>query len=102
MNRGTKNPAIGFIGYWLLPTERDRGLATRAVRLLATWAMAAMDLHELRLVTEPGNLRSQAVAERSGFVRVDGPPGRAEIDGRAQDSVVFVYPFGPAISPPTS
>ena len=59
----------GLVGYWLLAEARGRGLATRAVRLIAAWALNQLKLARLTLWTEPENTPSQRVAERSGFRR---------------------------------
>ena len=59
----------GRVGYWLLAEARGRGLATRAVRVLAGWALNELRLARLELWTEPENAPSQRVAERSGFQR---------------------------------
>jgi len=64
------DPTTGFVGYWLLPTGRGRGLATNAVRLISAWAVRQLGVTNLRLRTAPDNERSQRVAERSGFRRV--------------------------------
>jgi RimJ/RimL family protein N-acetyltransferase len=58
-----------MISYWLGPGARGRGLATSAVRLLASWAFDELDLARLALLAEPDNVASQRVAERCGFVR---------------------------------
>jgi spectinomycin phosphotransferase len=84
---------VGDVGYWLLPTARGRGLATRAVRLLAPWAIDDLGLDRLRLLTEPENLPSQRVAERAGFMRQGVVAGHGEIDGRAIDHLVFEWPL---------
>lgn len=63
--------STGFIGYWLLPAARGRGLATSAVRLISTWAARDLGITRLRIVTAPDNPRSQRLAERSGFRRLD-------------------------------
>ncbi len=84
VNVPESDPSTGFVGYWLLPIARGRGLATSAVRLISTWAMRELGVSNLRLTTAPDNARSQRVAERSGFRRVssaadeppDGPGGR--------------------------
>jgi RimJ/RimL family protein N-acetyltransferase len=77
------------VRYWLLPAVRGRGLATRSVRLISDWAVEALGIRTLRLTTEPDNLRSQAVAERSGFTRIGVLEGRGEIAGRKIDLVLF-------------
>jgi RimJ/RimL family protein N-acetyltransferase len=62
--------SIGYVGYWLLPVARGRGLATSAVRLISRWALQALSISTVRLQTAPGNIRSQRVAVRSGFHRI--------------------------------
>jgi len=62
-------PGRASIGYWLAPWARGRGVATRAVRLLARWAFADPGLERLELMTLVGNDASGRVALRSGFRR---------------------------------
>jgi RimJ/RimL family protein N-acetyltransferase len=59
----------GSVGYWLLKDGRGKGRVTRAVRLVASWALPEMRLGRLQLQTDPKNLASQRVAERAGFRR---------------------------------
>lgn len=59
----------GSVGYWLLEEGRGKGRATRAVRLMASWALAEMRLGRLQLHTDSENVASQRVAERAGFTR---------------------------------
>lgn len=85
------------VGYWLLPEARGRGLATRSVRLISRWALRDLGLARLSLMTEPGNERSQRVAERSGFVREGVLRSYKEMAGRRIDCVVFsLLPSDPA------
>jgi RimJ/RimL family protein N-acetyltransferase len=93
VNVSTSDAAIGYVGYWLLPTARGRGLATRAVLLLSSWALHDVGITRLRLLTETANESSQRVAERSGFGRVGILAGNAEIDGRLIDHVLFSLPI---------
>jgi [ribosomal protein S5]-alanine N-acetyltransferase len=89
MNLSRTDTGIGYVGYWLLPDRRGRGLATRAVRLVSSWVVERLRLTHLRLLTEPGNERSQRVAERSGFRRVGILEANGEIDGRPIDQVLY-------------
>ncbi len=57
------------VGYWLAPGARGRGLATRAVRLVADWAFEDSRLERLELMTLVGNDASGRVALRAGFRR---------------------------------
>jgi RimJ/RimL family protein N-acetyltransferase len=52
------------ISYWLAPSARGRGLATRAV---VEMCARLGERHDLALWTHAGNTASQRVAERAGF-----------------------------------
>ena len=58
----------GEIGYWVAAEHRRRGLATRAVRLLAAWALEERGLRRVVLHIDPDNINSRRVAEKAGFV----------------------------------
>jgi RimJ/RimL family protein N-acetyltransferase len=80
----------GHIGYWVARDARGRGVCTRALRLLARWALDELRLERLELITDPDNEASQRVAEKVGFRR-EGVL-RAHLkhpDGRLRDSVMF-------------
>jgi [ribosomal protein S5]-alanine N-acetyltransferase len=79
----------GSVGYWLLPSARGRGVATRSVRLLSGWAARDLGVTNLRLTTEPENERSRRVAQRSGFRETGVLRHQATIDGRLIDQVVY-------------
>jgi RimJ/RimL family protein N-acetyltransferase len=78
-------------GYWLAPGARGRGVATRALRLIADWTIATTDLIRLDLYTDLENDRSGAVAQRAGFVR-EGiwKAWDLDRDGRPLDVVSYV------------
>src|SRR6476659_9090348 len=58
------------IFYAVLPQGRSRGIATRAARLLAEWALAG-GYAIVSLETIDGNEASERVASKAGFVPVD-------------------------------
>lgn len=60
---------IGVAGYWVRREARGDHVATRALRLLATWAFAHTDLARLELTVIVGNEASARVAENAGFER---------------------------------
>ena len=59
------------IGYWMSPGARRRGLATRAVRLVSTWAIDELGLARIQWCALPDNDASRIVAESVGY-RVEG------------------------------
>jgi RimJ/RimL family protein N-acetyltransferase len=84
------NDYRGRIGYWVASSARGKGVCTRALRVLSSHALDALELQRLELITDPENLASQRVAEKVGFQR-EGVL-RAHLrhpDGRIRDSVMF-------------
>jgi RimJ/RimL family protein N-acetyltransferase len=87
------------IGYWTAPWARRTGVATRALGLLATWAVdpAGLALGRVELYAEPENVVSQRVAELAGFRRGDLVRGGIALRGRRRDVVRFVLEAGPQL-----
>lgn len=56
------------IGYWAAPWARGRGVATRATRRLAEWALREHGLERVALRAAVDNSTSRSVALRAGFV----------------------------------
>jgi RimJ/RimL family protein N-acetyltransferase len=55
------------LGYWVAKGARGQGIATRAVGLLARWALESLPIDRLQICAEPENAASRRVAERCGF-----------------------------------
>jgi RimJ/RimL family protein N-acetyltransferase len=64
---------VADIGYWVAAPARGRGVATRAVELLAGWAFGSLGLERLDLRAHEHNTASHAVARRAGFAPTDAP-----------------------------
>ena len=80
----------GLIGYWVAAPARRRGVASRALRILAEWAVGEGGLGRLELFTDPDNVGSQRVAEKVGFRREGVVRAHLEHrDGRRRDSIMF-------------
>ncbi|GAA4593081.1 hypothetical protein GCM10023194_56510 [Planotetraspora phitsanulokensis] len=64
-------PPLGqaMVGYSLLPEYQGRGVMTRAVDLLASWAFEHTGIRRLVAGTASDNGASHRVLERAGFVR---------------------------------
>jgi RimJ/RimL family protein N-acetyltransferase len=60
-------PGYGEIGYWVAAEARGRGIATRAVRLLAEWAREELGLTKIDVLPHKENAPSRRVAEKAGF-----------------------------------
>jgi RimJ/RimL family protein N-acetyltransferase len=59
----------GELGYLVFSHARGRGVATRAVRLLARYAFQRLGLRRLEILAAVENEASQRVAEKAGFTR---------------------------------
>lgn len=59
---------IAEIGYSMLPSFREQGLATEAVQGLTAWAFSQGELKLIRARTKISGTASQRVLEKSGFV----------------------------------
>ena len=62
-------PGTAAIGYWLIERVRGRGLGSRAVGLLARWAVTDAGLARVEALVLPDNVASQRVLEKAGFRR---------------------------------
>jgi RimJ/RimL family protein N-acetyltransferase len=71
----------------VFPENRGQGIAVRAVRLLAGWALSDLRLKEVILEAAEGNAASIRVAEKCHF-RYVGTRTATE-DGRQQNTAVF-------------
>lgn len=80
------DPAHGTaeIGWWLAAEWRGRGLARRAVRLLAAWSLEGLGLEAVVARCDPANPASGQVAAAAGF-------GRARVEGSEAGEAVEVW-----------
>lgn len=80
--------AVIEIGYWLYPSARGRGVATRTARALAEHAF---DLGVRRVVAhvKVGNSASERVLERAGFTREGVSRSVPTADGGRVDKTVW-------------
>jgi RimJ/RimL family protein N-acetyltransferase len=81
--------AIVEIGYWVKAGARARGVATRALELVARFAFDELGAARVQLTTDPDNIGSQRVAEKAGFTRERGSSLVLDFKGRRRDAVMF-------------
>lgn len=61
-------PGRVAMGYWVAEWGRERGIATRALQIATKWAIEFLNPHELYLQILEGNVASERVAEKAGYV----------------------------------
>ena len=77
------------IGYWLSADYQKKGIITRACKTMIGYAFNEMGMNKVALKAAVGNVKSQRVAERLGFVR-DGIERAGELHSRGyMDLVVY-------------
>lgn len=76
---------VARVGYWVLPEARGRGVATRALGLVAGWAFREVGLHRLELGHAVGHEASCRVAEHCGF-RYEGTLRGALLEAERRDA----------------
>jgi RimJ/RimL family protein N-acetyltransferase len=78
------------VGYWVKREARGRGVATRALELLARWMFVAdEELGRLQLQADVENRSSQRVAEKAGFVREGILRSSLALKGERRDVVMY-------------
>jgi RimJ/RimL family protein N-acetyltransferase len=74
---------VGEVGYWLRRDARGSGVTTRALVLVARWALSLDGVERLQLRADVENTPSRRVAEKAGF-RLEGILRSASWSARQQ------------------
>jgi RimJ/RimL family protein N-acetyltransferase len=85
----TRRPGSVEIGYWLIPRARGRGLGSRAVGLLARWAVTEAPLARVEALVVPDNIASQRVLEKAGFRREGHLRSYLVFERRRADALIY-------------
>ena len=84
-----RQPGTVEIGYWLIERSRGRGLGSRAIALLARWAVTEAGLARVEALVVPDNIASQRVLEKVGFRREGHLRSYLVFDDRRADALVY-------------
>ena len=76
------------VAYHVFPGHRGRGIAPRAVSLVADWALGRLGIGQLILEADEANTASIRVAEKCGFQAM-GTTSQTGSDGIVHTTVVF-------------
>lgn len=89
LNQISRFNAVANLGYWVRASAMGRGVAVKAVKLLAEWALRNTDLNRLEILAAVKNVRSQRVAEKAGALREGVLRKRLMLHGRTTDAVLY-------------
>jgi [ribosomal protein S5]-alanine N-acetyltransferase len=84
-----RQPGTVEIGYWLIERARGRRLSSRAVALLARWALTDAGLARIEALVEPDNTASQRVLENVGFRREGHLRSYLVFNQRRADALIY-------------
>ena len=89
IRRHPTDPGRWDIGYLVAPEARGRGVATRAVRLIARFGFEELGAKRIEITMEPANPASRRVAERAGFRREGLLRDYQEVKGVRRDMLMY-------------
>lgn len=72
------------IGYLLHPDQWGKGIMKEAINVVVDYGFAVVGLHSIEALTDPKNIASCSVLERTGFIK----------EGHLKESVYFKGEFG--------
>jgi ribosomal-protein-alanine N-acetyltransferase len=84
-----RQPGTVEIGYWLIPRARGRRLASRAVALVAGWALTDAGIERVEALVEPDNIASRRVLEGVGFRQEGHLRSYLVIGRRRADALIY-------------
>lgn len=84
-----RQPDTVEIGYWLIPRARGRGFGSRAVVLLARWALTETPVARVEALVVPDNIASRRVLEKAGFRREGQLRSYLVFDGQRADALIY-------------
>jgi len=80
---------VAEVGYWVAKEARGRGVATRALILVAGWVFENTEVGRVQLRADTENIASQRVAEKAGFVREGVMRAALALKGERRDVVMY-------------
>lgn len=89
INQLNRQHNLGNIGYWVRESRQRRGVATRAVRMMARYGFDCLQLTRLEIVAAVDNRVSRAVAEKAGAVFECIARNRLVVDGKPLSAAVY-------------
>lgn len=81
--------AVAGLAVSVFPEARGRGVASRALRLAATWGLAELGLQRVFAEAAADNAASIRAIEKAGFQREGTLRAHCETNGQRHDCVMF-------------
>lgn len=89
LNHFARPNRLANMGYWVRTSATRRGVATRAIRLVAAFGFGELQLTRIEIAALPDNLPSRRAAERAGAKFETLARNRLVMHGRACDAALY-------------
>ena len=89
VNHIDRQHRLGSIGYWVRTSAVGRGIAPKAVRLVARFGFDALQLSRIEIAARPENKASRRVAEKCGAKLETIARNRIVQNGRPYDAALY-------------
>ena len=89
VNHIDRQNRLGNVGYWVRTSAARRGIAPKAVRLVARCAFETLQLSRLEIAARPENRASRRVAEKCGAKLETIARNRIVQHGRPYDAALY-------------
>ena len=77
------------IGYTIIPSERNRGYCTEAVKIIVDYLFLSKDIVRIQAGTNPKNVASQRVLEKVGFKKEGLVRKSVFVRGKWEDGFLY-------------
>ncbi len=77
------------IGYMLLPEFHGQGIVSEAIKTVVDYGFDVMQLHSIEAVIDPGNIASEKVLQKNGFVKEAHLLENEFAEGKFWDTVIY-------------
>ncbi|MGI8589446.1 MAG: GNAT family N-acetyltransferase [Nakamurella sp.] len=77
------------VGYWIVASHRQRGIARRALSLVTRWGIEHRGIARLELYVEPWNTASWRTAESVGYQREGLLRAWQQVGGQRRDMYMY-------------
>jgi len=89
VNHIDRQNRMGSVGYWVRTSATRKGVAPKAVRLVARFAFDTLQLSRLEIFARPENHASQRVAQKAGAKFEAMARNRVVQHGQAYDAALY-------------
>jgi len=77
------------IGYTIIPSERNKGYCTEAVKIIVDYLFLSKDIMRIQAGTNPRNVSSQRVLEKAGFKKEGLVRKSVFVRGKWEDGLLY-------------